>query len=216
MKNKKSRAISFKYLFYDFVRISAAPGLLWFRPKKLYISQKAKDYKLKGGNLLISNHVTLFDPMYMMLSIWKRRHHFVATKELFAGKFKNFLFKKGFLCIEIDRDNFSLKTFKEIINHLKSGEVVSMFPEGHVNVNKNGINEFKSGMTLMALKSGCPIVPIYIKRRKHFYSRLVVGVGEPIEIKDFMKGEFATLDEINTASKYLEEQEVALQKLCGE
>ena len=94
---KKNRAISFRYAFFDFVRLTAAPGLLLFRPKILYISEKAKaNKKMKGGNLIISNHITMVDPMYLMLGLWRRRHHFVATKELFAGKFKHWLFTKGF------------------------------------------------------------------------------------------------------------------------
>ena len=205
-----------RYFLYDFVRITAAPGLLFFRPKKLYLTPKAKeDLKFKGGALLISNHVTLVDPMYLMLTIWKRRHHFVATKELFEGKFRTFLFKNAFLCILIDRDNFSMKTFKEIVGHLKMGEVVSMFPEGHVNVDEKGVNEFKSGMIVMALKSGCPIIPLFIKRRKHWYSRLVIGVGEAINSKDFAKGEIATIEEIDNAAKYLHEQELKLEELCN-
>lgn len=212
--NKKSPAISFKYFMYDFVRFTAAPGLLLFRPKKIYISEKAKqDIKTKDGALIISNHICLVDPMYLMLSIWRRRHHFVAMKELSQGRFKTFLFTKAFLCIMIDRDNFSIKNFKEIVKHLKQGEIVSMFPEGHVNTNKEGVNEFKSGMIVMALKSGCPIIPVYIKRRKHWYSRLVIGVGEAIDSKNFAKGPIATLDEINEAANYLHEQEKKLEDI---
>ena len=213
-ENKKAPALSFKYFMYDFVRITAAPGLLLFRPKKIYVSEKAKqDLKTKGGALIISNHISLFDPMYLMLSIWKRRHHFIAMKELSQGKFKTFLFKKAFLCILIDRDNFSMKTFKEIVSHLKQGEIVSMFPEGHVNTEKEGVNEFKSGMIVMALKSGCPIIPVYIKRREHWYSRLVIGVGEAIDSKSFAKGPIATLEEINSAASYLHEQEKKLEEI---
>ena len=212
---KKAPAVSFRYFLYDFVRFTSAPGLLLFRPKKLYISPKAKqDIKTKGGALLISNHISMVDPMYLMFAIWRRRHHFIATKELFDGKFRKFLFTKAFLCILIDRDNFSMKTFKEIVLHLKQGEIVSMFPEGHVNFNEQGTNPFKSGMIVMALKSDCPIIPIYIKRRKHWYSRLIVAVGEAINSRDFAKGEIATLEEINNAAMYLQEQEKKLEELC--
>ena len=212
-EKKKNSVISFRYFGYDFVRVTAAPGLLFFRPKKLYISEKAKQ-KINGGALLISNHVSLFDPMYLMLGIWRRRHHYIATKELFDSKFKNWLFTNVFLCIKIDRDNFSIKTFKDIVKHLKDGELVSMFPEGYVNEQQEGIQTFKSGMVMMALKSGCPIIPVYLKRRKHWYSRLVIGVGEPIDINDFKSGEMATLEDIDRAAKYLQEQEEKLECLC--
>ncbi len=206
------KLLSLKYLMFDFIRISAIPGLLWFRPKCIYLNDKAKR-KMKGGNLLICNHSSFYDPLYLMFIIWYRRHHFIATKELFDTKLKRFLFKKAFLCIEIDRDNFSIATFRNIVDHLKNGELVSMFPEGHVNLDNEGMKAFKSGMVMMALKSGVPIVPVYLKRREHFYSRLILGVGEPIDINDFKTGEKFSLDDINKASLYLYEQEKKLEEM---
>jgi len=148
-----------------------------------------------------------------MLAIWNRRHHFVATKELFHGKFRTFLFTKAFLSILIDRENFSMNTLREIVDHLQAGEVVTMFPEGHVNVEKEGTKEFKSGMIIMALKSGMPIVPVYLKRREHWYSRVEVAVGEPIDVKSFAKGEKPTVNDVKEAAKYLENQEKELEEL---
>ena len=210
---KKAKTVSIKYLLFDFIRITALPALIWFRPKKLYINEAAKK-KIHGGALMISNHIGLFDPMYLMLGLWYRRHHFVATTELFDGKIKRKLFERAFLCIEIDRQNFGMSTFRQITDHLAAGELVTMFPEGRINEEKQGVQAFKSGMALMALKSGAPLVPVYIKRRKHFYSRLVLAIGEPVEIKNFASGETATLADINRATQYLHEQEEILEKMC--
>ena len=211
---KKAKLLSIKYVLFDFIRVTAWPGLLWFRPKKLYASEAAKK-KIRGGALMISNHIGLADPMYLMLGIWYRRHHFIATKELFQKNFTRSLFTKAFLCIEIDRENFGISTFKTIIEHLQAGELVSMFPEGRVNTDKSGeLQAFKEGMTLMAFKGGVPIIPVYVKKREHFYSRLVMAIGEPIELKNFTAGEKATLAEIAQATQYLHDQEVLLERLC--
>lgn len=206
---KKNKIFSFKYFLYDFIRITAAlPGLIWFRPKRVYVSENAKK-KIKGGALIISNHIGMVDPMYLLMAIWQRRQRFIVAKELLEKKFNEFLFKKGFLCIPIDRENFSLSTFKEIVSNLKNGTVVTMFPEGHVNTEKEGINNFKSGATLMAYKSDAPIIPVYIKRREHFYNRLVVAFGEPIFVKDIITSQ----KEIDKATAYLYEKEKELEKL---
>lgn len=201
---------------YDFVRVTAAlPGLIIFRPKIIYISDKAKaNKKMKGGNLIISNHITMVDPMYLMLGLWRRRHHFIATKELFDSKFKHWLFTKAFMCIEIDRENFSFMTLKEITRNLKEGNIVSIFPEGRVNTNSEGIADFKGGSVMMALMSGTPIIPVYIKRRSHWYNRLVIAMGEPINPKEFQTGPILTKEDIARASKYLYEQEKALEEMC--
>ena len=213
MKEKKSRLISFKYLLHDFIRITGLPLILWFRPKKIYINKNAKKKILRGGVLYISNHNTLSDPLHIMICMWYRRHHFIAIKELFEGWFNKILFKYGFLCIPLDRENININTFKDIVNHLKMGEAVSMFPEGHVNENSEGINTFKSGVVMMALKGGVPIVPLYLKRRKHWYNRVVLGVGEPIHLK-VQDGTRPTLAQIDEMSKYLYEQEKELERLC--
>ena len=197
------------------MRVTGAPLLLWFRVKRLYSSLEAKK-KIKGGAILISNHISLSDPMYLLLAIWYRRHHFVAMQKMFNTKFKKWLFTNVFHCIEVNRDNVSIKTFKNITNHLKSGKLVTMFPEGHINIENDGVNAFKSGMVMMAIKSGCPIVPVYIKRRKHWYSRLGVGIGEAIDISKFSSSNNPTLEEIDNAAKYLQEEEHKLELLCNE
>ena len=196
------------------MRITGSPLLLWFRPKRIYSSPEAKK-KIWGGALLISNHIGLSDPMYLLLAIWYRRHHFVAMQKMFDTKFKKRLFTNVFHCIEIDRENISIKSFKNIVNHLKSGELVTLFPEGHVNIEQEGLNTFKSGMIVMALKSGCPIVPIYIKRRKHFFSRLEVAIGESFDMSKFSSSSTPTLEEIDNAAKYLQEEEHKLEILCN-
>lgn len=182
-KPKKKKDSIFKYFLHDFVwGIGSVFGYIWFRPKKYYISEAAKK-KIKGGAILISNHIGFYDPVYIMISINYRRHHFVATKELFSSKFKKFMFEKIFLCISIDRNGVGTGTIRKIVGELKKGSLVSMFPEGHINVNKKDeVEAFKSGAVFMALKGGCPIVPVYIHKRKNIFKRLVTIVGEPIKV----------------------------------
>lgn len=205
---KKSKLFQFKYLLFDIIRIGALPGLLWFRPKRIYLNKENKKH-IRGGALIVANHITIFDPMYIMIGLWYRRHHFIAMQDFFNTKGKRFLFTKVFSCIPIDRDNVSIGSIKSIVNHLKSGEVVSMFPEGHVNSDKEGMKNFKSGMVMMSMMSGAPIIPIYLKRRKHFYSRVVIGIGEAIKVNGML-----SLQEMDEVTKRIEEQEHLLENLC--
>lgn len=212
---KKAKAISIRNLPYDFTIVTGCPAFLWYRPKRLYVSKEAKK-RVKGGMILISNHISLMDPVYLAVGYPFRRHNFVATKELFCSKARKWFFGTVFKIIEIDRDNFSIASFKEIVKRLKEGRMITLFPEGHVNVNEDGaMNQFHSGMVMMAFKGHAPIVPVYIKKKKHWYSRLVLGVGEPIKIEDHCSGPVPTMDDIQKISKILEEQEKALEKLCN-
>lgn len=201
---------SIRYLFYDFVKFTAIPGYLWFRPKRVFASKEAKR-KIKGGTLLISNHVGFSDPIMIMLSIWYRRHHFICTKDFFEGKSR--LIFKGFHCIPIDKENFGMGSFRTITEHLKNGELVSMFPEGHVNEDSTkGVDQFKSGMVLMSVMSGKPIVPVYIKPRKHFYNRSVIAIGEPIDIVA-LHGERPSMTQIDETARMLRDKEIELEQL---
>ncbi len=164
---------------YDFLRIFAfLPGFIYWRPKHLYENENAKK-KIKGGGLLISNHLGFLDPVFLMYGFWYRRLHFVALRILFNTRAKNFWFRK-FLCIPIDRENLNMDTFREIVGEMKNDQIVAMFPEGQINVSKEGIQKFKSGMILMAMQSKKPIYPVYIKKEKGFLRRLLIAVGEPI------------------------------------
>ena len=202
------------YIVYDFVRITASPGLLLLRPKLYYENEAAKQFVkhgMKGGVLLISNHAGFFDPVHLMLSIRRRRHHFVCIKDFFEGnRLKRWLFTQ-FHCIPIDRDNFSMGSLRRITDELKAGKLVSMFPEGHV-VNEGNMAPFKSGMVLMALQGGCPILPVFLKKREHFWSRLRVAVGEPVDLKA-LYGQRPSLAQIDEAAKMLRDKETLLSGL---
>ena len=209
---KRNKLFSFRYLFYDFVKITAAlPGLIAFRPKLLYENDRARK-KIRGGALLIANHIGFADPVYLMLAVWSRRHHFICTADYFRSKAR-WLFQH-FLCIPIERENFSMDSFREITSHLKDGDIVSMFPEGHVNEDTSGaVASFKSGMVLMAMRSGAPIVPIYIRKPAHRYNRVVMVIGEPVDITERygLRPSFAQVEEL---ADLLHDKETELKNLC--
>ena len=208
---KKSKLFSLKYLFVDFVRITGAlPTLLWYRPKILYENDKAKE-KVRGGALLISNHNCFFDPIYIMIALWYRRHHIVCNQEFYNTKAKWFL--EHVLCIPIDIENTGFQTMKDINDHLTAGEVVSMFPEGHVNDGSGEMRQFKSGMVLMAMRAKVPIVPVYIKKHEPRCSRLRVVVGESIDISTMFSSR-PSMSDIQKITEQLYQKENELKEIA--
>ncbi len=208
LSEKRAPLFSPRYLFFDFVRLTASlPGLVAFRPKLLYVSRRARQ-RLRGGVLVISNHNGYRDPVDLLFCFWYRRQRFICMKNFFEGK-AGWLFK-GFLCIPIDRENFSLDSFRQITGHLQAGEVVTMFPEGHVAAGSGELAAFKSGMVLMALKSGRPIVPVYIRKREHVWNRLTMVIGEPVDVAA-PYGDKPTFAQMAALAKLLEDKENALK-----
>ena len=181
-KPNKARVFSLKNTAHDFVWLTGAPVVFWQRPKIIYTSEKAKE-KIRGGALLIANHTGIYDPVYMMLGVPYRRQFFIISEEV-MDKPVGALFK-ACRCIRIDRNNPNLATFREIIARLKSGEVISMFPEGHIS-HDDSTSQFKSGMVLMAVRSG-----------------VRVSVTE-------LYGEHPTFAQIDAATKLLYERETEL------
>ena len=203
---KKAPLFSWKYLVYDFVKVTGAlPGIVWFRTKVIWEGTEAPK-ALRGGALLISNHLGFFDPIYLMFGVWFRRHHFICSKELAQSKVGPLL--RRVLCIPIDRENFNTDSFREITAHLSAGELVTMFPEGHINTaeEKTQVASFKSGMILLALRAGTPIVPVFIRPKTKWWQRLVMVIGEPIDIRT-RYGERPTFAQIDEAARDLQKKE---------
>ncbi len=192
-----------RYLFYDFVKITAGlPGLVAFRPKLLY---RGKKERIRGGALIIANHFGFFDPIYLQYAVWYRRMRFVCLQSFFDSR-AGWLFG-AVHCIPINRDNIGMDSIRTIIDSLKEDKLVALFPEGHVN-EQEGIDPFKSGMVLMAMQSDKPIIPVYIRPRKHWYERLVLAIGEGVNVKEACdnKTGMAAMEEVAAILKEKEEE----------
>ena len=198
--------------WYDFVKVTGLiPGLIWIRPKVIRIGGKCP----RGGILISSNHPTFLDPIILLASIRERRLHSLATTDLFTTKLKAFMFTRMH-CISVDKNNFSMTTFHEVVDRLKDGKAVVIFPEGHVN--RGGgqeINPFKSGAILMAHRASAPILPVYIVRREKWYHRQYVIVGEPFDVRSAV-GMIPSMEQVEKVSEQLREKEMELKKFYEE
>ncbi len=211
LKDKAKRALGIKYFPYDFVKVTGAlPAMLIYRVKRIYENDTAKK-KIKGGAIIISNHISFVDPIRLHCVFWYRRLHFMAMKELFKNKFWDCFFRLV-LCFPVDRDNFSMSTFNKVIEISKEKGITCIFPEGHVNYGSETVNSFKSGMILMALKSKVPIVPVYMAPRKNRWHRLKAVIGEPIDINELC-GKMPSIATIEKAAEILREKELKLRKI---
>ncbi len=202
-KNKKEN-----YFFYDFVKVTAAiPALLWQLPKVVHLSKETK--KIKGGAMITANHVNFGDPVLLLIAFWRRRVFSLASKDLYNGKFKKWFFEKVG-CIQVDKQNFSMNSFHEVLRRLQNDQIVSIFPEGKLNVSSQ-MDAFKSGATLMAIRAKKPIIPVYLERQTKWPQRRTVIIGEPIDPLDYC-AKNPSMQEINNFSKILKQKEEELEQ----
>ena len=147
-RKKKYPIFSFKYLLFDFVKITGAiPTLIYFRPK---IYRYGKKEKVKGA-IMMSNHVGFLDPVVLLVCAGIRRIWSLAASDLFVKKSRAWFFK-ACNCIPVDRENVTIDMYHQIADVLSSNKLLAMFPEGKINVdNEAETKKFKGGIALFAI-----------------------------------------------------------------
>jgi len=138
----------------------------------------------KNGAILAGNHKSNLDCFMIILST-RRCVHFLAKAELFKLSFFNWFFKNSGL-IPVYRNGKDKKALETAIQHLKSGELVGVFPEGRLNkAFKNDVLPFKIGAVKMAKETGCPIIPFAIRGRYIPFARSIeIVFSEPYFVEE--------------------------------
>ncbi len=211
-KNKKKKRFLPNFC-YDFVKITGAiPTLIWFRTK---VFRPFKTKTPRGGVLISANHKSLIDPIIVHTAFSSRRLHSLATKDLYNTKTKAKFFNL-MNCIMVDKENFSLSSFHDVVNRLSDGKAVVIFPEGKLNrEDGNALLAFKSGAVLMAHKAKAPILPVYIVKREKWYHRQHVIIGDPVDVRA-IAGDMPTMEALDRASSYLRDREIELREYYEE
>jgi len=197
---------------FHFCQIIATPFVRLFFPTK-FIGKKNLP---KGACIISSNHTSNIDVPLLATHTWEKKYY-LAKKELFNGKFKNW-FISGIGGIKIDRQANDVTAIKNCLKVLKKGKKLVIFPEGTRNNNENmELGEIKHGVALFATKAKVPIVPMFIMKKPKVFRRNKVFIGQPFELSEFY-GRKLSNEEIAQASnivvqKMNELREIALNSL---
>ena len=152
----------------------------------------AEVLKRPGPLIVAPNHRSYIDPP-LINAVSPEPLVFLAKKELFEGKFKNWLFR-NMNAIPVDRSKADLDALNEALERLREGCKVCIFPEGR-RAPENGFLKPKPGVGYLAVKSGVPVVPVYIHNSTDILSRdnkkfripkreVIVIFGQPLEFKN--------------------------------
>lgn len=200
----------FRNIPYDFVKITGIlPAALLVHPTVYHVGS-VKYNKIKGGVLISSNHVSFVDPIILLCALWKKRVFSLITKDVYKNRLMTF-FLNAIQCIKVDKNNFSMKSFRTIVDMLKAGKSVLIFPEGKVNLNGSSPMNYKSGEILMAHNSKAKILPVFIVKGKKWYNKNIVIVGETIDIRAIC-GDFPDMNALKNASEYVRDREIELEE----
>lgn len=215
-KKKKRKNNPFRFLLYDFVKITGALSAFFYvRPKRIYENKKATKALLRKRMLVASNHIGVLDAIHLHFAFPSRRLHFLALKEIFAKRLGRWFFTHV-LCIPIDRENIEMSSFNRAVDVLKDERCLCIFPEGTINIEKKNVSAYKSGVALIAIRGKAPIVPVYIAPRKKWYHRSVMVIGEPIMLATEFEGLSNMMNTVNRITEVLHEKEIALMEIYNQ
>ncbi len=133
----------------------------------------------KGPFLIVSNHMSYFDPTIVVVSV-DRPTGFVAKAELFKKPLLKPLI--NFLgALEIDRDKPSLSSIKTIKRVLKAGWAVGIFIEGTRNKTPGVLGSPHLGPAYLAWSTKVKILPAGLLDTGKEARKAIVRFGPTIE-----------------------------------
>ncbi len=165
--------------FYTVLCCIIAPFFSLVHPCRLIGREKLPE---KGG-LFCANHSCLNDPICLIVAVGPRPQlHPMAKAEFMRTPVLGWLLKKAGV-FAVERGKSDVGAIKTAMKYLKNGESVLIFPEG--TRIKDGVDKYgnesegKTGAAMLAVRTGAPLIPVYIPPKKPWFRFTNIVVGEP-------------------------------------
>ncbi len=139
-----------------------------------------------GPVIIAPNHVSNWDPIVVGAAI-KRPIFFMGKASLFKYRLSDYFFRK-MNAFPVHKEYADRQAIRRALQVLEEGKVLGIFPQGVRN--RSGEAKAQSGMVLIALKSGAPIIPVACIGTGHnlpcgWCRRLIVRAGKPIRLDQY-------------------------------
>lgn len=146
------------------------------------------------GVIIAANHASEFDPIFVGCGM-HRRIFFMAKMELFRNPVIGW-FLRQLGAFPVRRGGADRQAIKQALGHLQEGRVLGIFPEG-TRSRSGELQAPHTGVALLAIKAGVPVVPVAITGNEHLTvskvfsrrkQRVEVRYGAPLDPADFTAG----------------------------
>ena len=135
----------------------------------------------EGGFILCCNHISNRDPFYLAIPIQKRYLHFMAKVELFKWKpMARFVTALG--GFPVDRGHNDLNAVRTALKLVAEGHGLALFPQG-TRSKDNSRTPMLTGVSMIALRSGAPVIPAYIGGPYRPFRRVQLSFGKPVSFE---------------------------------
>ena len=200
-------------LFNYFVKITGwLPAFLILRTKVLFEDKKKQSRRIKGKAILISNHTSVYDYATFLYVFFFRTLRYQMAEVLYKKKLLA-LFLKCMGGIYVNRDTLDFSFMEKSKQILDKGGVVGVFPESRLP--KEGEERplpFKESITILALESGAPIIPLYTDGNYFTKKRAHVKIGSPINVRDYYDNNKSEKENVDAITSMLREKVIELGK----
>jgi 1-acyl-sn-glycerol-3-phosphate acyltransferase len=140
------------YVGWSFYRCLFATYFRW----RVYHPERVP---LTGSVVLASNHQSFLDPPLVGSGV-KRDINYMARKSLFNNSIAAWALH-AVNAVPVDRDGGGAAGLKAILDRLKAGGGIVLFPEGTRSKDGN-LQPARSGIGLVVAKSTAPVVPVRV------------------------------------------------------
>ena len=194
--------------FYRVVYAFIAPLIRLFFPHRAVGLENLPE----GGALLCANHVSGWDPFLIAVALpIDSRLTVMAKDQLFRIPVVGWFLRSAGV-FPVKRGGNDLAAMKTAIRSLSGGNRLLVFPEG-TRVDGESGGEAKGGVTVMAARTGVPMVPVYCGPRHKFLRRTTVVFGEPYT--PVIAGRRPTAEENRQAAEEILRRIYALSEVDG-
>ncbi len=173
------------------------PGRSWFYQLVLnlftivtkllfFVRIEGRENIPQGACVIMGNHRAWLDPFLLAMCARDREIRFMGKKELWGNKVFAWIAKqvRG---VPVDRGNADMASIRMSMTVLKAGHTLGIFPEG-TRTRGDGMLPLQGGASLLALRSKCDVVPVYIDGDYRLFRRMTVRVGKPVAMDDLLAG----------------------------
>jgi 1-acyl-sn-glycerol-3-phosphate acyltransferase len=138
-----------------------------------------RNVPVSGGALLVCNHVSFFDVVFLGIPL-RRPLNYVARSTLFIPVLGWFIRSVG--AFPIQREGMGASGMKETLRRLRSGGIVTLFPEGTRSPDGK-LGSLKPGIAVLVERVGVPVVPAALAGMFEIWPRSrLLPVPNPIRV----------------------------------
>ncbi len=132
--------------------------------------------------ILIGNHNHMLDPFAVGWKVKRYQIRYLGKRELIRNPLMKALYLNT-LMIPVGRHDTDMGALRACLKTLKENHVLGIFPEG-TRYKKTLMEEMESGVAMIALRGGVPLLPAYLTGKMRLFRRTDCYYGKPFSVAE--------------------------------